>query len=126
MEGIWLIFQKSYGVGNARVSVMAACGQARDGVVEAVLTCQVRDTILQVFTSKFSSSYKFSDTPTTPSYFILPLNFSMRFDFQGDIDDPDFPDRCQKMFNRLSHVLDNSKYLAISQSSPFDPNHFPP
>ena len=45
-------FQKSYGVGNARVSVMAACGQARDGVVEAVLTCQVgehSDQILLMF-----------------------------------------------------------------------------
>ena len=41
-------FSEKYGVGNARVSVMAACGQARDGVVEAVLTCQVRNfTILQ-------------------------------------------------------------------------------
>ena len=30
---------------------------------------------------------------------------------QGDIDDPDFPDRCQKMFDRLSQVLNNSEYL---------------
>ena len=91
-------FQKSYGVGNARVSVMAACGQARDGVVEAVLTCQVgehsSDSILLIF------------HPTSQI-------FSMRFNFQGDIDDPDFPDRCQKMFNRLSHVLDNSEYLGV-------------
>ena len=35
--------------------------------------------------------------------------------FQGDIDDPDFPDRCQKMFDRLSNVLDNSKYLGRSR-----------
>ena len=96
---------------------MAACGQARDGVVEAVLTCQVRErhhppsfhlqvfTIIQVFRSLPNSSY-----------FILPLNFSVRFVFQGDIDDPDFPDRCQKMFNRLSHVLDNSKYLVANRS----------
>lgn len=94
-EGIWFHFRKVNGVGNARVSVMAACGQARDGVVEAVLTCQVRHP---------------------PSFFILTLNFSLRFNFQGDIDDPDFPDRCQKMFNRLSHVLDNSKYLVVNRS----------
>jgi len=56
---------------------MAACGQARDGVVEAVLTCQ------------------------------------------GDIDDPDFPDRCQKMFNRLSHVLDN-KELDVTKCEPWN------
>ena len=30
---------------------------------------------------------------------------------QGDIDDPDFPARCQKMFDRLSQVLNNSEYL---------------
>ena len=91
-EGIWFHFRKVDGVVNARVSVMAACGQARDGVVEAVLTCQVRHTSLLFQTT------------------------SQFFNFQGDIDDPDFPDRCQKMFNRLSHVLDNSKYLVANRS----------
>ena len=27
----------------------------------------------------------------------------------GDIDDPEFPEKCQKMFDRLSQVLHNSK-----------------
>ena len=93
-EGIWFHFRKVDGVGNARVSVMAACGQARDGVVEAVLTCQVSQTF----------------------FICLPPNFYFTFNFQGDIDDPDFPDRCQKMFDRLSHVLDNSEYLVVSWS----------
>ena len=61
-----------------------------EGRVEAVLTCQVRPGVIF-----FSSGYIIS--------------------FQGDIDDPDFPDRCQKMFDRLSNVLDNSKYLGRSR-----------
>ena len=58
--------------------------------VEAVLTCQVRSP-----------------------YFLLLWLYHLLF--QGDIDDPDFPDRCQKMFDRLSNVLDNSKYLGRSR-----------
>ena len=30
---------------------------------------------------------------------------------QGDIDDPDFPHRCQAIFDKLSKVLDNRKYF---------------
>ena len=29
---------------------------------------------------------------------------------QGDIDDPDFPERCQRMFDRLSKVLNNGEF----------------
>ena len=28
---------------------------------------------------------------------------------QGDIEDPQFPERCQKMFDKLSQVLQNGK-----------------
>merc|ERR1711988_1918493 len=38
---------------------------------------------------------------------------------QGDIDDPDFPYRCQKMFDRLSNVLDNKK-LDVTKCEPWN------
>ena len=49
----------------------------------------------------------------------ISLQFHPTFQYlQGDIDDPDFPDRCQKMFDRLSHVLDNSKCLSVTRAFP--------
>ena len=32
---------------------------------------------------------------------------------QGDIDDPDFPTRCQTIFDKLAKVLDNRKLTFI-------------
>jgi hypothetical protein len=32
---------------------------------------------------------------------------------QGDIHDPDFPEKCRKIFDTLSEVLQNSKYFFI-------------
>ena len=32
---------------------------------------------------------------------------------QGDIEDPDFPERCQRMFDRLSQVLENGECQTI-------------
>ena len=39
---------------------------------------------------------------------------------EGDIDDPDFPQRCSAIFNKLATVLDNSElHLSLMDSSKF-------
>ena len=44
---------------------------------------------------------------------------------QGNITDPDFPDRCQNLFDKLSKLLDNSKYSSICFKLLFFSNYCP-
>ena len=40
---------------------------------------------------------------------------------QGNISDPDFPDKCQDIFNKLSKLLDNSKYIFYRDNYSWSP-----
>ena len=44
---------------------------------------------------------------------------------EGDIEDPEFPERCQKMFDKLSQVLQNGKEKKTKKKHYFSMRIFP-